>query len=54
MKAVSVISEFIRGYLGLICTVMLAIKTILENEFVVLQLPFISETSVTCRTSKIT
>jgi len=49
-----VISEVIRGYLGLILTVTLGIKNILENELVVLQLPFISETSVTCRTLKIT
>lgn len=54
MKVVSVISEFIRRYLGSILTVTLDIKTVLENEFVVLQLPFISETSVTCRTLKIT
>lgn len=53
MKVISVTSEFIRGYLWSIITLALDIKPIL-NEFAVLQLPFISETSVTCRTVKIT
>lgn len=54
MQVVSVTSEFIRGYLRLILTIALDIKPILEKEFVVLQLPFLTETSVTCRALKIT